>query len=55
MVLGGRINPDLPSTPFVEGKSNQLAKAAAIQVAGNPGGPTTPCSFTVASVWERPI
>jgi chromosomal replication initiator protein len=37
MVLGGRINADFTFAGFVEGKSNQLAKAAAIQVAGNPG------------------
>ena len=37
MVLGGRINADFTFDSFVEGKSNQLAKAAAIQVAGNPG------------------
>jgi chromosomal replication initiator protein len=37
MVLGGRINADFTFDGFVEGKSNQLAKAAAIQVAGNPG------------------
>ena len=37
VVLGGRINPDFTFGSFVEGKSNQLAKAAAIQVAGNPG------------------
>jgi chromosomal replication initiator protein len=37
MVLGGRINADFTFNSFVEGKSNQLAKAAAIQVAGNPG------------------
>jgi chromosomal replication initiator protein len=36
-VQGGRINPDFTFASFVEGKSNQLAKAAAIQVAGNPG------------------
>jgi chromosomal replication initiator protein len=37
IVLGGRINSDFTFASFVEGKSNQLAKAAAIQVAGNPG------------------
>ncbi len=37
IVIGGRINPDFTFDTFVEGKSNQLAKAAAIQVAGNPG------------------
>jgi chromosomal replication initiator protein len=36
-VLGGRINAEFTFDSFVEGKSNQLAKAAAIQVAGNPG------------------
>ena len=36
-VLGSRINADFTFETFVEGKSNQLAKAAAIQVAGNPG------------------
>jgi chromosomal replication initiator protein len=37
VVLGGRINPDFTFDTFVEGKSNQLAKAAARQVADNPG------------------
>jgi chromosomal replication initiator protein len=37
MVLGGRINPDFTFNSFVEGKSNQLGRAAAVQVAGNPG------------------
>ncbi|HUX73363.1 MAG TPA: chromosomal replication initiator protein DnaA [Steroidobacteraceae bacterium] len=37
LVLGSRINSDFTFDSFVEGKSNQLAKAAAIQVAGNPG------------------
>jgi chromosomal replication initiator protein len=36
-VLGGPINASFTFDSFVEGKSNQLAKAAAIQVAGNPG------------------
>ena len=36
-VLGSRINADFTFDSFVEGKSNQLAKAAAIQVADNPG------------------
>jgi chromosomal replication initiator protein len=36
-VLGGPINAAFTFDSFVEGKSNQLAKAAAIQVAGNPG------------------
>jgi len=37
VLLGGRINADFTLDTFVEGKSNQLAKAAAIQVAQNPG------------------
>lgn len=36
-LLGGPINSSFTFDSFVEGKSNQLAKAAAIQVAGNPG------------------
>ena len=37
LVVGARINPDFTFGSFVEGKSNQLAKAAALQVAENPG------------------
>ena len=36
-VVGGRVNPDFTFDTFVEGKSNQLARAAAMQVAENPG------------------
>jgi chromosomal replication initiator protein len=35
--IGGRLNPDFTFANFVQGKSNQLARAAAIQVAENPG------------------
>jgi chromosomal replication initiator protein len=35
--FGGRLNPDFSFANFVEGKSNQLARAAALQVAENPG------------------
>jgi len=35
--IGGRLNPDFTFANFVEGKSNQLARAAAMQVAENPG------------------
>ena len=35
--FGGRLNPDFTFANFVEGKSNQLARAAAMQVAENPG------------------
>ena len=34
---GGRLNPQFTFSNFVEGKSNQLAKAAASQVGENPG------------------
>jgi chromosomal replication initiator protein len=37
IVVGVRLNPDFTFAGYVEGKSNQLAKAAAIQVAENPG------------------
>ncbi|HWX68812.1 MAG TPA: chromosomal replication initiator protein DnaA [Steroidobacteraceae bacterium] len=37
LVVGARLNPEFTFTSFVEGKSNQLAKAAALQVAENPG------------------
>jgi len=36
-IVGGRLNPDSTFDTFVVGKSNQLAKAAAQQVAQNPG------------------
>jgi chromosomal replication initiator protein len=37
LVVGARLNADFTFASFVEGKSNQLAKAASLQVAGNPG------------------
>ena len=37
IVIGARVNPEFTFESFVEGKSNQLAKAAAHQVADNPG------------------
>ncbi len=37
IVVGARLNPEFSFAAFVEGKSNQLAKAAALQVAENPG------------------
>jgi chromosomal replication initiator protein len=36
-VIGSRLNPDFTFSSFVEGKSNQLARAAANQVGENPG------------------
>ena len=41
-VVGARLNPDFTFESFVEGKSNQLAKAGAFQVAVNPGGSYNP-------------
>jgi len=35
--IGGRLNPEFTFASFVQGKSNQLARAAALQVAANPG------------------
>jgi len=35
--VGGPLNPEFTFDNFVEGKSNHFAKAAALQVAGNPG------------------
>src|SRR4029077_10038555 len=37
LFFGARLNPDFSFATFVEGKSNQLAKAASLQVAENPG------------------
>jgi chromosomal replication initiator protein len=37
LVVGARLQADFTFSTFVEGKSNQLAKAAALQVAENPG------------------
>jgi len=37
-----RLNPDLCFDTFVTGKANQLARAAALQVAENPGGSYNP-------------
>jgi chromosomal replication initiator protein len=37
LVVGARLNADFTFRTFVEGKSNQLAKAASLQVAENPG------------------
>jgi chromosomal replication initiator protein len=41
-VTGARLNPDFTFESFVEGKSNQLARAGAFQVAENPGGAYNP-------------
>src|SRR5580700_5473000 len=42
LVVGARLNADFTFASFVEGKSNQLAKAAAVQVAENPGSAYNP-------------
>ena len=39
---GSNINPRFTFDTFVEGKSNQLARAACTQIAGNPGGSYNP-------------
>jgi chromosomal replication initiator protein len=40
--IASRLNPSFTFANFVEGKSNQLARAAASQVAANPGGSYNP-------------
>jgi chromosomal replication initiator protein len=40
--VGGRLNPAFTFDSFVEGKSNQLARAAALQVGQNPGSAYNP-------------
>ncbi len=40
--IAGRLNPDFTFESHVEGKSNQLARAAANQVGENPGGAYNP-------------
>src|SRR3982750_2767565 len=42
IVVGVRLNPDFTFDGFVEGKSNQLAKAAAVPAAENPGRASNP-------------
>lgn len=42
VTLGGRLNPGFTFETHVEGKSNQLARAAARQVGENPGGAYNP-------------
>jgi chromosomal replication initiation ATPase DnaA len=49
-----RLNPILTFDNFVTGKANQLARAAAIQVANNPASRTTRSICTAASAWARP-
>ena len=49
-VVGGRLNPDFTFANFVEGKSNQLAKAAASRSRRILVAPTTRSSFMAASV-----
>ena len=41
-IVGSRLNPQYTFDNFVEGKSNQLARAAAMQVAENPGDAYNP-------------
>lgn len=41
-VLGSRLNPEFTFETHIEGKSNQLARAAAKQVGENPGGAYNP-------------
>lgn len=47
------VNPKHCFDNFVEGKSNQLARAAARQVADNPVVPITHCFYTAVRVWVK--
>ncbi len=47
--IASRLDPNFTFETFVEGKSNQLAKAAATQIGQIPANRTTPYSYTVAS------
>lgn len=49
-----RINHQFNFDNFVAGKANDLARAAALQVADNPGSGYNPFSSTVAWAWARP-
>lgn len=42
LAVGGKLNPEYTFANFVEGKSNQLARAAALQVGSNPGSAYNP-------------
>lgn len=53
-VLANNLNPSFTFDSFVEGKSNQLARAASLQVAQNVGRAITPCLFMGAWVLGRP-
>ncbi len=47
------VNPKHKFDNFVEGKSNQLARAAARQVADNPGGAYNPLFLYGERVWVK--
>lgn len=47
------VNPKHKFDNFVEGKSNQLARAAARQVADNPGGAYNPLFYMVELGWVK--
>lgn len=50
-----RINAEMTFDSFVTGKANQLARAAAIQVANNPGVSYNPLYLLVVLASEKPI
>lgn len=47
------VNPKHTFDNFVEGKSNQLARAAARQVADNPVVPIIRCFYTAVPAWVK--
>jgi chromosomal replication initiator protein len=50
-----RLNADFTFDTLVTGRANDLARAAAQQVAMNPAFPITPCSYLGGSGWARLI
>lgn len=53
LIYKSNVNVNYTFDNFVEGKSNQLARAAAQQVAENPGGAYNPLFYMAAPVWVR--
>jgi chromosomal replication initiator protein len=49
-----KLNPMLTFETFVTGKANQLARAASIQVAHNPGTSYNPMFLYGGLVWAKP-
>ena len=55
IIVGAPLNPLYTFEGFVEGKSNQIARAAAIQITENPGTSYNPFLYMVGLVLEKHI